>query len=164
VAPPTYKSDSTVFSDEPLTTHRLVDLLDNQTEEFNEKVEDMKEVFVEGIDISGKCMESLNESIKSKTVEHTEDIKNDVDNLSSLVIEGFENLSGVINVRTERIALNTNNLCNSICGTLEEPSLEAKLTRNIDERAEEIKGLKRKLEENNELLTQIIKRLGHITR
>jgi hypothetical protein len=50
MAPPTYESDSSIFSDEPLTTHRLVDLLDNQTEESKEKVEDIKEVFVKGID------------------------------------------------------------------------------------------------------------------
>jgi hemerythrin-like domain-containing protein len=142
----------------------LVELLDNQPEEFKEKVEDIKEVFVKGIEISGECMKSLNESITNKMEEHTDDIKNDVDNLSSIVIDGFENLSDVLDVRTERITLNTNSLFNAICGTLEEPSLEAKLATKIDEQAEEIKSLKRKLDENNELLTQIIKRLGHITR
>jgi hypothetical protein len=164
MAPPSYESDSTVFSEEPLAPHRLIEVLDNQTEEFKEKIEDIKEVFVDGVRISGECMESLNESIKNKMEEHVEDIKDDIDDVKDTVIEGFENLSGVIDVRTERIALNTNSLFNAICGTLEEPSLEAKLTRKIDEQAEEIKSLKRKLDENNELLTQIIKRLGHITR
>ena len=38
------------------------------------------------------------------------------------------------------------------------------LVRKINMQAEEIQSLKRKLDENNELLTQIIRRLGHITR
>ena len=99
MAPPTYESNFSVFSDEPLTTHRLVDLLENQTEDFKEKVEDIKEVFVKGIEISCKCMESLDDSIKVKMEEHIEDIKDDIDNLSNLVIEGSEKLSGVLDVK-----------------------------------------------------------------
>ena len=72
---PTYESDFSIFSDEPLTTHRLVDLLDNQTEDFKGKVEVIKEVFVKGIEIYGTCMEFLNDSIKMKMEEHTENIK-----------------------------------------------------------------------------------------
>ena len=90
MAPPTYESDSFVFSDELIAPHRFVELLDNQTEEFKEKFEDIKEVFVEGIDISGKCMASLNESIKDKMEEHTEDLKDDIDNMTSLVVEGTD--------------------------------------------------------------------------
>jgi len=138
MAPPTYESDSSVFSDEPIAPHRLVELLHNQTEEFNEKVEDIKEVFVKGIEISGECMKSLNESITNK------------------MDEGFENLSDVLDVRTERIALNTNNLFNAICGISEEPSLEAKLKRKIDEQAEEIQKLRKKLSKMNEKMDKVL--------
>jgi hypothetical protein len=34
----TYESDSTLFSDEPLTTHRWMELIDSQTEDFKEKL------------------------------------------------------------------------------------------------------------------------------
>ena len=166
MAPPTYESNFSVFSDEPLTTHRLVDLLENQTEDFKEKVEDIKEVVsVKDIEISGKCMESLNDSIKGKMEEHAKDIKDDIDDVKDTVIEGFENImSIVLDMTMERVTLKTNGPYNAICGTREEPSLESKLNAKIEIQTEEIKSMKRKLEENNELLTQIIKRLGHITR
>jgi hypothetical protein len=64
----------------------------------------------------------------------------------------------------ERVTLNVNNLYNAICGTREENSLETKLNAKIEIQTEEIKSLKRKLDENNELLTQIMKCLGHIIR
>jgi predicted RNase H-like nuclease (RuvC/YqgF family) len=161
--PPTYESDSSVFSDEPIAPHRLVELLHNQTEEFNEKVEDIKEVFVKGIEISGKCMVSLNESIKDKMEEYTEDIKDDIDILTNLVVDGTDKLSGLLDVKMERVTMNVSSLYNAICGSRDEHSLDTKHTTKIDEHAKEIKSLKRKLDENNELLNQIIKRLGHIT-
>jgi type I restriction-modification system DNA methylase subunit len=88
--------------------------------------------------------------------EHTDDIKDGIDEVKDTVIEGFENLIGVIDVRTERIALNTNNLFNAICGTLEEPSLEAKLKRKIDEHAEEIQKLKKKLSKMDEKMYKVL--------
>ncbi len=118
-----------------------MELIDNHIEDFKIKVED----------------------IKCKIEEEAQEIKDNVDEVKGTIIEGFNNLTGVLDVKMERVTLNTNGLYNAICETREEPSLETKLNAKIEKQTEEIKRLKRKLEKN-ELLIQIIRRLGHITR
>jgi hypothetical protein len=125
-----------------------------------EKNEGMKNTCLDGVGMVGLVMESFGEKIDK----NHHNLKDDVDDVKDTVIEGFENLSGVLDVKMERVTLNTNSLYNAICGTREEHSLETKLNAKIDKQTEEIKSLKRKPEENNELLTQIIKRLAHISR
>jgi hypothetical protein len=99
--------------------------IDEQTEELKDKVEDIKEVFVKGIEISGKCMEALNDSIQMKLEEHTEFIKDDIDTMSNLVIEGTDTMK-----------------------------------RKIEDQAEEVKSVKKKLNEMDEKMDKMMMLLG----
>jgi hypothetical protein len=56
----------------------------------------------------------------------------------------------------ERVTLDVNNLYNTICGTMEEPSLEAKLKRKIDDHAEDIKSLKMKLSKMDDKMDKLL--------
>jgi predicted RNase H-like nuclease (RuvC/YqgF family) len=135
-------TSSTIISVEPVPMSTIL-----------EKVEGMKNTCLDGV---GLIMESFGEKIHK----NHHDLKDDVDDVKDMVIEGFENLSGILDATMERVTLKTNGLYTAICGRREEPSLEAKLNMKIEMQTEEIKSLKTKLDENKELLTQIIKRLG----
>jgi hypothetical protein len=109
-------------------------------------------------------MKALDETIKCKIEEEAQEIKADVDDVKDTIIEGSDNLAEVLDVKMEVVTMNTIGMYNAICGTREKPSLETKLDAKIDKQTKEIKSLKRKPDENNELLTKIIRRLGHVTR
>ncbi len=53
---------------------RLNDKIDKQTDDSKEKVEDIKDIFVDGFKLFAECMESLCNTLKRKVEEQAEDI------------------------------------------------------------------------------------------
>ena len=62
-------------------------------------------------------------NLKRKIADQIEEIKDDVDDVKDTVIEGFDNLAGVLDMKMEVVTINTAGVYNAMCGTREEPSL-----------------------------------------
>ncbi len=63
----------------PATPDRWMQVInekfDNQTEDFKEKVEDIKDIFIDGTKLIAECMESSHTTLKSKIEEQANEIK-----------------------------------------------------------------------------------------
>ena len=69
---PTISESSDSNDNEPWV--HLIDKIDEQTEEFKEKVEEIKDIFIDGVKLSTDALVSSHDSLKRKIEDQAEEI------------------------------------------------------------------------------------------